>query len=53
MEMEKLLSYVYDKDGITLEDVEAICTKQVHTKVFDMISFCGIQESAKGIGSIS
>lgn len=39
MEMEKLLSYVYDKDGITLEDVEAICTKQVHTKVFDMISF--------------
>ena len=39
MEMEKLLSYVYDKDGITLEDVEAICTEQVHTKVFDMISF--------------
>ncbi|MDD6194002.1 MAG: DNA polymerase III subunit delta [Lachnospiraceae bacterium] len=38
-EMEKLLSYTYDKDSITLEDVEAICTKQVQTKIFDMISF--------------
>jgi DNA polymerase-3 subunit delta len=38
-EMEKLLSYVYEKDSITLEDVETICTKQVQTKVFDMISF--------------
>lgn len=39
LEMEKLLSYIYDKDSITLADVEAICTKQMHTKVFDMISF--------------
>ena len=39
LEMEKLLSYVYDKDSITLADVEAICTKQMHSKVFDMISF--------------
>lgn len=38
-EMEKLLSYTYHKDSITLDDVEAICTKQIHTKVFDMISF--------------
>lgn len=47
MEMEKLLSYVYDKDGITLEDVEAICTKQVHTKVFDMISFVASKNLSK------
>lgn len=39
LEMEKLLSYVYDKDCISLADVEAICTKQMHSKVFDMISF--------------
>ena len=38
-EMEKLLSYTYDKDSISLEDVEAICTKQVQTKIFDMIGF--------------
>ena len=39
LEMEKLLSYVYDKGSISLADVEAICTKQMHSKVFDMISF--------------
>ena len=38
-EMEKLLSYTYHKDSISLEDVEAICTKQVQTKIFDMIGF--------------
>jgi DNA polymerase-3 subunit delta len=37
-EMEKLLSYVYDRDSIGLEDVDAICTRQVQSKVFDMIS---------------
>lgn len=38
-EMEKLLSYAYEKEEITLEDVKAVCTRQVQTKVFDMISF--------------
>lgn len=38
-EMEKLLSYTYHKDNISLEDVKAICTKQVQTKIFDMIGF--------------
>lgn len=38
-EMEKLLSYTLEKDSISLEDVEAICTKQVQSKIFDMINF--------------
>lgn len=38
-EMEKLLSYTYERKNITLEDVDAICTKQIQTKIFDMISF--------------
>lgn len=38
-EMEKLLSYVGDRTAISLEDVEAICTKQVQSKIFDMIRF--------------
>ena len=46
-EMEKLLSYVYEKDSITLEDVEAICTKQVQTKVFEMISFLASKNLTK------
>ena len=47
LEMEKLLSYVYDKDSITLADVEAICTKQMHSKVFDMISFIASKDLPK------
>ena len=46
-EMEKLLSYTYDKDSIALEDVEAICTKQVQTKIFDMISFIASKNLSK------
>ena len=47
LEMEKLLSYVYDKDCISLADVEAICTKQMHSKVFDMISFIASKDLPK------
>ena len=46
-EMEKLLSYTYHKDSISLEDVEAICTKQVQTKIFDMISFIAAKNLPK------
>lgn len=37
-EMEKLITYVWDKEGISLEDVCAVCVPQVQTKVFDMIA---------------
>lgn len=37
-EMEKLLSYCLDKDVITSEDVEEICTTQTTNKIFDMIN---------------
>ncbi|MCR5144457.1 MAG: DNA polymerase III subunit delta [Lachnospiraceae bacterium] len=37
-EFKKLLSYCYESDTIEKEDVEAICTKQVETKIFDMIN---------------
>lgn len=46
-EMEKLLSYVYDKDAITLEDVEQVCSRQAQSKVFDMISFMGAKNLPK------
>ncbi|MCR5355631.1 MAG: DNA polymerase III subunit delta [Lachnospiraceae bacterium] len=37
-EFKKLISYCYESDTINKEDVEAICTKQVETKIFDMIN---------------
>ncbi len=41
-EFEKLICYIGDNDTITLHDVEEICTKQIQSKVFDMIN--GIAE---------
>lgn len=41
-EFEKLICYIGDNDTITLQDVEEICTKQIQSKVFDMIN--GIAE---------
>lgn len=41
-EFEKLICYVGENDTITLRDVEEICTKQIQSKIFDMIN--GIAE---------
>ncbi len=41
-EFEKLISYIGDRDTITLDDVEEVTTKQLQSKVFDMIN--GIAE---------
>lgn len=38
MELEKLLSYTMDRDVITAEDIESICTTQTVNKIFDMIN---------------
>lgn len=37
-ELEKLLCYCLDRDVITAADIEAVCTKQVSSQIFDMIN---------------
>lgn len=37
-EFEKLLSYVGDREEITVEDVDAICSGQAEARIFDMIN---------------
>lgn len=37
-ELEKLLCYCMDRDVITAQDIEAVCTKQVSSQIFDMIN---------------
>ncbi len=41
-EFEKLVTYTSNSDVITLEDVDRACTKQLQSKIFDMIN--GIAE---------
>lgn len=37
-EFEKLMSYVGDREEITVEDVDTICAGQAESRIFDMIS---------------
>lgn len=37
-EMEKLIAYAMNRDTITIEDIDTVCTHQVNGKIFDMIS---------------
>lgn len=37
-EMEKLIAWSLDKNTITIDDVETVCTHQVTNKIFDMIT---------------
>ncbi|MCR5267627.1 MAG: DNA polymerase III subunit delta [Lachnospiraceae bacterium] len=36
-ELEKLFCYTYGREGITLEDVNAVCAKLTEASIFDMI----------------
>lgn len=37
-ELEKLLCYCMDRDVITAQDIETICTRQVINQIFDMVN---------------
>ena len=36
-EVEKLICYKYEEEGITVQDVEELCTVRVQSKIFDMV----------------
>lgn len=38
MELEKLICYCLDKEVVTNEDVEAVCTNRIANHIFDMIN---------------
>lgn len=37
-ELEKLICYCMGKEAITREDIEAVCTRQVGSRIFDMMN---------------
>lgn len=48
-ELEKLISYTYGKDGITVEDVEAVCTVRTENKIFEMINAIAEKKQKKAL----
>lgn len=49
METEKLLCYCMDKEVITEEDVEAICTNRISNHIFDMINAIADKQQQKAL----
>ncbi len=37
-ELDKLIAFCLDKDSVTINDVDFVCTHQVNNKIFDMIT---------------
>lgn len=46
-ELEKLVCYAYDRDIITVDDIEEVCTTQITSKIFAMIDAIGMKQSKK------
>lgn len=48
-ELEKLLCYCMDKDGIYPEDVEAVCTGQINNRIFDMVNAIAAKDQKQAL----
>lgn len=48
-ELEKLICYVGDREVIELEDVSAISTEQIVSKIFDMVDALGFKNRTKAL----
>ena len=48
-ELEKLICYCMDRDIITEEDVEAICTTRISNHIFDMINAIADRQQKKAL----
>lgn len=49
MELEKLVCYCMDKEIVTDEDVEAICTTRVSNHIFDMINAIAARQQKQAL----
>lgn len=48
-ELEKLLCYTMDRDVITTADVEAVCTEQTESRIFEMIQAITDRDQRKAL----
>lgn len=48
-EMEKLFSYTLERDVITEEDIEAICTRQISGQIFSMVEAIALRRQQEAL----
>ena len=49
MELEKLICYCMDRDVVTAQDVEAVCTSRISNHIFDMINAIADKQTQKAL----
>ncbi len=49
MELEKLICYCMDREVVTSEDVEAVCTTRVTSHIFDMINAIAAKQQQQAL----
>lgn len=48
-ELEKLFCYTLEKDAISIEDIETICTTQITNQIFDMVNAVAEKSQRKAL----
>ena len=48
-EIEKLICYAYEREVITMEDIDAVCTTQISGKIFQMIDAIGSRKQNQAL----
>ena len=48
-ELEKLLCYCMDKDGIYPDDVESVCSGQINNRIFDMVNAIAAKDQKQAL----
>ena len=48
-ELEKVFAYTIDKEEITKEDIDAICTVQISNHIFDMVDAVAYKQQTKAL----
>lgn len=49
-ELEKLISYCLDRDVVTTDDVDAICTTRITDHIFDMVEATARKQTSRALG---
>lgn len=48
-ELEKLFSYTMERDSITAEDIDVVCTSQIKNKIFDMVDAVALKDQRRAL----
>ncbi|MDO4292604.1 MAG: DNA polymerase III subunit delta [Eubacteriales bacterium] len=48
-ELEKLFCYTLERDAVTREDIDAVCTRQIGNQIFDMVEAIALRRQKRAL----